>query len=229
MRNVLLLCLSAVVLSAVNPAANMKLVFSDEFNGAALDSTKWSTLGDSGAATIFKDNKSSCLRISMVKDGGHTNGVTTQGKFSLVYGYFEASIRMNAYKGQTGAIYLHGQDGVLGNSPAVIPSIRAMWGSWGDDDLRPWAELIEKKGPRTIGSAASGTKLFKAGEASSKFNTYGFLWSENGFAWYLNGKQILKSDRVTIATPLVLSVSRYNPNNPQVPDPIDIDWVKVWK
>ena len=166
----------------------------------------------------------------MLENGrGQTNGITTQGKFSLVYGYFEASIRMNAIKGQTGAMYLHGYDGLLGNNPATIPSIRVLWGSQGNDDLTPWAELVEKKGPRTIRSDAVATKLFKTGESFRKFNTYGFLWSENSFAWYLNGKQILKGDRVYIANPLILSVTRYNPNDPQVPDPIDIDWVKAWK
>jgi beta-glucanase (GH16 family) len=225
MKSFLALCLSVVALSAVNPASSMKMAFSDEFDGGVLDATKWASLNDSGAVTMFKADKVGCVRISMVKNGdkSQTNGITTRGKFEQVRGYFEASMRMNAFKGQGGSMYLHGNDA------KVLPSITLFWSTEGGDYLSPWAQLIDAKGQRDIRSDASGTKLLRAGEASKKFNTYGFLWAEKSFAWYLNGKQVHKADRVAIATPMSLTVSRFNLNPVQVPDALDIDWVKVWK
>ena len=78
--------------------------------------------------------------------------------------------------------------------------------------------------------------MLKAGEASKKFNTYGFLWTEKSFAWFLNGKQVHKADRVAIDTPMSLSIShrcgeweRPNLKLNQLPDDVEVDWVKVWK
>ena len=44
MKKLLSLLAFTATLSAVNPASNMKLAFSDEFDGPALDATKWATM-----------------------------------------------------------------------------------------------------------------------------------------------------------------------------------------
>ena len=112
MKSLLALFLSAVALSAANPASNMKLVFSDEFDAPALDASKWVTVGEPTAITPFKSGKVSGVRISLIKkeDMIQTNGISTRGKFEQVRGYFEASIRMNGYRGHGGSMSLRGKD-----------------------------------------------------------------------------------------------------------------------
>ena len=70
MKSLLALFLSAVALSAANPASNMKLAFSDEFDAPALDASKWVTVGEPTAITPFKSGKVSGVASQEV--GGNT-------------------------------------------------------------------------------------------------------------------------------------------------------------
>ena len=112
MKSFFAFCLSAIALSAANPASNMKLAFSDEFDGPALDAAKWATQGEPTAITTFKTGKITGVRITLIKkeDMIQTNGIHTRGKFEQVRGYFEASMRMNGYKGHGGTMSLRGAD-----------------------------------------------------------------------------------------------------------------------
>jgi hypothetical protein len=157
-----------------------------------------------------------------------TNGI--RAKHEQVRGYFEASIRMNLNKGHTGNMSIRPKD------DKILPSILALWESTGADRLDPWARYVDDQGQRDLRSDASGTKILKGGEPSKKFNTYGILWTEKGFAWFVNGKQIHKVDRTPIASPMYVQFShrvgeweRPNLVLKQLPDDVDIDWVKVWK
>jgi beta-glucanase (GH16 family) len=232
MKTLLALFFSVVALNAVNPASNMKLTFSDEFDGDKLDAAKWATVGEPTATTPFKMGKVSGVRISLIKkeDMIQTNGITTRGKFEQLRGYFEASIRMNGYKGHGASMTLRGKD------EKVTPFISLYWEGSGGDYLTPWARYLDDNGQHELRSESSGVKLLKAGESSKKFNTYGFLWTEKSFAWFLNGKQVHKVDRPIGDQPMSLSFThrcgeweRPNLNLKQLPDDIEIDWVKVWK
>ena len=46
MKSLLSLLALTASLSAVNPASNMKLVFSDDFDGDKLDTAKWAIQGE---------------------------------------------------------------------------------------------------------------------------------------------------------------------------------------
>ena len=230
MKSFFALCLSAIALSAANPASNMKLAFSDEFDGPALDAAKWATYGEPTAMSFVTAGKTKALRITVIKrdDMIQTNGI--RAKHEQVRGYFEASIRFNANAGHTGNMTIRPKD------DKVLPSILALWEGTGEDNLTPWARYVDDKGQNDLRSDASGKKILKGGEPSKKFNTYGILWTEKGFAWFVNGKQIHKVDRTPIATPMFVQFShrvgewdRPNLVLKQLPDDVDIDWVKVWK
>lgn len=232
MKSLLALFLSAVALNAANPAANMKLAFSDEFDGPALDASKWATIGEPTALSFAKAGKSGALRISLIKkeDMIQTNGISSRGKFEQTRGYFEAAIRMNGYRGHGGTMSLRGKD------DKVVPFITVYWEGTGGDYLTPWARFVDDKGQHDLRAEGSGKTILKAGEAAKKFNTYGFLWTEKGFTWFVNGKQVHKADRTVIDAPMYLSFShrcgeweRPNLNLKTLPDDVDIDWVKVWK
>jgi beta-glucanase (GH16 family) len=230
MKKILSLLALTATLGAANPASNMKLAFSDEFDGPSLDAEKWSVFGDAAAISFVTVGKSKALRITLIKkeDMIQTNGV--RSKFEQVRGYFEASVRMNANPGHTGNMSIRGKD------EKVVPYILALWEGTGDDYLAPWARYLDDKGQHDLRSTEAGKKILKGGEPSKKFNTYGILWTEKGFAWYVNGKQIHKVDRTPIATPMTVQFShrcgeweRPKLNLKELPDDVDIDWVKVWK
>jgi beta-glucanase (GH16 family) len=224
-----LLALTAT-LGAVNPASNMKLAFSDEFDGPALDAAKWSTYGEPTAMSFVTVGKLKALRITLMKreDMIQTNGI--RSKFEQVRGYFEASIRMNASPGHTGNMSIRGKD------EKVTPFIIALWEGLGGDYLSPWARHLDDNGQHDLRSAESGKKILKGGEPSKKFNTYGILWTEKGFTWFVNGKQFHKVDRIAIATPMTMQFTHRvsEQERPKLvlktlPDDVDIDWVKIWK
>lgn len=230
MKHLLSLFALTATLSAVNPASNMKLAFSDEFDGPSLDASKWSTIGEPTVMSFVTVGKSKALRISLLKreDMIQTNGI--RSKHEQVRGYFEASVRMNANPGHTGNMSIRGKD------DKVVPYILALWEGTGGDNLSPWARYLDDKGQHDLRSDASGKKILKGGEPSKKFNTYGILWTEKSFAWFVNGKQIHKVDRIEIATPMTLQFThriseweRPKLNLKELPDDVDIDWVKVYK
>jgi beta-glucanase (GH16 family) len=226
------LLLTALALSAANPASNMKLTFSDDFNGDVLDATKWATQGEPTAVTLFKTAKVSGLRITLInkEDMIQHQGVTSRGKFEQVKGYFEASIRMPVTKGHTGYFSVRGKD------DKVVPFINVLWEGTGADYLTPWARYVDDRGQHDLRSADSGARILKPGEPSKKFNTYGILWTDKAFSWFVNGKQIHKADRTVIDAPMSIYLShrigeweRPNLNLKSLPDDIEIDWVKAWK
>ena len=230
MKHILSLLALTAALGAVNPASNMKLVFSDEFDGPALDASKWSTIGEPTAMSFVTVGKSKALRITVIKrdDMIQTNGI--RSKHEQVRGYFEASIRMNSITGHTGNMAVRGKD------DKVRPYIIALWEGTGDDYLAPWARFLDDKGQHDLRSDASGRKILKGGEPSKKFNTYGILWTEKGFVWFVNGKQIHKVDRVVITTPMTTQFTHRIGEwelpklvQKNLPDDVDIDWVKVYK
>lgn len=232
MKNLLALLLSALALSAANPASNMKMVFSDEFDGPALDAAKWAPQGEPTAMSFFKAGKIGGLRITLIKkeDMIQGNGITSRGKFEQARGYFEASMKMPAYKGHTGFFSVRGKD------EKVTPFINVLWEGTGADNLYPWARYVDDNGSHDLRPEGIGTKILKAGEPSKKFNTYGILWTEKAFTWFVNGKQVHKVDRKLGDAPMFMNFSnrvgeweRPNLNLKQLPDDLDIDWVKAWK
>jgi len=230
MKHILSLFALTATLSAVNPASNMKLAFSDDFDGPSLDDKKWAVMGEPTVMSFVTVGKSKALRISLLKreDMIQTNGI--RSKHEQVRGYFEASIRFNSITGHTGNMAVRGKD------DKVTPFILALWEGTGDDYLSPWARYLDDKGQHDLRSENSGKKILKGGEASKKFNTYGILWTEKGFSWFVNGKQVHKVDRISIAAPMYMQFTHRIGEwelpklvQKNLPDDVDIDWVKVWK
>lgn len=232
MKKILSLLALTAALGAANPASNMKLAFSDEFDGPVLDASKWATQGEPTAMTFATVGKVKALRIALVKkeDMIQANGINSRGKFEQAHGYFEASIRMNVNQGHTSVMSWRGAD------TNIVPSINAIWEGSGDDYLAPWARFNDDKGQQDLRAEAAGRKILKGGEPSKKFNVYGIHWTPKGVFWYVNGKQIHKADRVAVLTPMPVYLhhrvgewERPKLLLKQLPDDMDIDWVKVWK
>jgi hypothetical protein len=227
-----LLTLLAAVAFAVDPSSGKKLTFSDDFTGDKVDEKKWLISANADTVSIVKGGKDKVLRISLRKadDMIQYNILSTRGKFEQQYGYFEASIRMPAYKGHTGYIR------IAPNDEKLNPTIMVLFEGLGADQLVPWARKIDDGGQRDFRPEGKGTQFLKAGEASKKFNTYGILWTEKSYTWFINGKKVHQVDKNDVPRPVNIQLShrvaefeRPNLNLKQLPDDMDVDWVKVWK
>jgi beta-glucanase (GH16 family) len=217
---------------AADPSSGKKLTFSDDFNGEKIDETKWNLPVNRETVSIVKGGKDKVLRISLRKaeDMIQWNGLTTNGKFEQTHGYFEASIRMPAYKGHTAVFRLGPAD------EKVAPSLLLLFEGLGADRLMPWARKSDDSGQRDFRPEGRLTQFLKPGEAAKKFNTYGILWTEKTFTWFINGKKVHQVDKQDVDKPLrlhfihrVAEAERPDLNLKQLPDDVDIDWVKVWK
>lgn len=217
---------------AVDPSNGKKLTFSDDFTGEKVDDKKWSLPANSDTVSIAKGGKDKVLRISLRKadDMIQTNALTTKGKFEQQYGYFEASMRMPAYKGHTGYFRL------APNDEKATPTIFVLFEGLGADQIVPWARKVDDAGQRDYRPEGKSTQFLKAGEAAKKFNTYGVLWTEKSYTWFINGKKVHQVDKNDVPRPVCIQLShrvaefeRPNLNLKQLPDDVEIDWVKVWK
>jgi beta-glucanase (GH16 family) len=231
MRLLALLALGATTAFAADPTSGKKLVFSDDFNGDKLDETKWVVHGGRDTLSFVKFGKENVLRIGlkMGADMIQTNSISTRGKFSQQYGYYEASIRFNATDGHMGTFR------IVSDDEKTAPSINISFGSSGKDRVNPWARATLESGQQDFRPEKPLAPM-KSGEASKKFHTYGILWTEKAYTWLIDGKPVHKLERKEFVRPMnvmlthrVLEEDRPKLNLKSLPDDVDIDWVKVWK
>ena len=229
-RTLAFLCLASAAFAA-DPSTGKKLVFSDDFNGDKLDESKWRVTGGSDLFTFVKVGKENALRIGlkMGADMIQSNSISSRGKFSQQFGYFEASMRMNATEGHTGIFRLASDD------EKTAPSISLSFHASGKDRVNPWARASMESGQQDF-RPEKPIPPMKSGDVSKKFHTYGFLWTEKAYTWYIDGKVIHKLERKEFTRPMnltlthrVLEEDRPKLNLKSLPDDVDIDWVKVWK
>jgi len=230
MRLLLLVCFASAAFAA-DPSTGRKLVFSDDFNAGKLDESKWRITGSPDTISFAKAGKEGVLRIGlkMGADMIQTNSVTTRGKFSQQYGYFEASMRMNASEGHTGIFRITSDD------EKTVPNLTIAFHASGKDRVNPWGRGLTDSGQQDY-RLEKPLPPMKSGDASKKFHTYGVLWTESAYTWFIDGKPIHKLERKEFTRPMnvtlyhrILEEDRQKLNLKSLPDDIDIDWVKVWK
>ena len=231
MRLLAFLAFATATAFAADPSTGKKLVFSDDFNGDKLDESKWHVTGPREVLTFVKVGKENALRIGlkMGADMIQTNSISTRGKFSQQYGYFEASIRMNATEGHAGTFR------IISDDEKTAPSISIAFHASGKDRVNPWARGTTESGQQDFRPEKPIPPL-KSGDVSKKFHTYGILWTDKAYTWYMDGKVMHKLERKEFVRPMnvafshrILEEDRPKLNLKSLPDDIDIDWVKVWK
>ena len=169
------------------------------------------------------------IGLKMGADMIQSNSISSRGKFSQQYGYFEASMRMNAFDGHSGIFRL------ATDEEKTPPSISVSFHASGKDRVNPWARATLESGQQDF-RPEKPIPAQKSGDVSKKFHTYGILWTEKAFTWYMDGKVMHKLDRKDFTRPMnltlthrVLEEDRPKLNLKQLPDDVDVDWVKVWK
>jgi len=187
----------------VNP--NWKLVWSDEFDGSSIDTSKWNFEIDgrgegNNELEYYTDKPENAhvenghLFISAIKDGTDADGrthkftssrMTTKGKFSWEYGRFEARIKMPTGRGVWPAFWLMPEDSVYGG-----------WASSGEIDI------VEEVGhqPNTAygtihygdkwpGNTHTGDKyILPSGNLCDDYHIYALEWEKGELRWYIDGE-----------------------------------------
>ena len=178
-----------------------KLVWSDEFNGSAIDSSKWNfeVNGDGGGNNelqYYTDRAENAhlaagnLVITAIKEKyknrNYTSArMTTKGKFSFKYGRAEARIKFPKGKGMWPAFWMMPEEAVYGG-----------WARSGEIDI---AEVVGDKPTTIFGTLHYGDKWPKnthtgdkttllSGDVSSDFHVIALEWEEGEIRWYLDGQ-----------------------------------------
>ncbi len=230
------------------PSTGWTMVFNDEFNGAALDTTKWHTCYASATAQgrtgctntggaemqwyqpdeVSVQNGLLRLRAQKRIMNGYqyTSGmVSSHDKFSFTYGYAEARFRIPKGKGLWPAFWTLPQDRTWPPEIDIMeilghqPNIAYLTMHWGATNN-------------------SNGKVFTGPDFSADFHTFAVDWKPGLVIWYVDGVEMFRVNSTNVpdkAMYLLLNLA-VGGNWPGAPDTttvfpayFDIDYVRVWK
>ena len=206
-----------------------ELVWSDEFNGSAVDETVWrghyvwddyavrrGGYWDKKMATV--ENGSLTIRTAYFPeglDGGpagyYSYGMDTGGSYLQTYGYFEVRCILPKGNNLWSAFWLYcagehdvGNGGVDGAEIDVFESPY-----WGTKKPNMVSSNIHYDGYDAAHKALGAKKYLLKGDPYSEYNTYGVEWNSDGYTFYINGVKSFSTDfggASTVPEFLILSV-----------------------
>ena len=177
------------------PPAGYPLAWSDEFDGTALDLSKWSHRGPGrrrdalnvADAVSVSDGQ---LTITTYTSGGkHSTGmIGTEGKFERRFGYWEARVRFEGSPGMWSAFWI--QTPTFGrppNDPAAAGTEidvieHRVRDQSGQDISGPAHHALH------IGGAKSQSHVTEDLKLGTGFHTFGVQWTETEYHFFVDGK-----------------------------------------
>lgn len=187
-----------------HPNPNWKQVWSDEFDGPEIDTSKWNFEidgkgGGNGEMEYYTDKPENArienghLLITAIPGGTDAQGrkhkftsarMTTKGKFNWKYGRFEARIKVPAGRGVWPAFWMMPQDSVYGG-----------WASSGEIDIM---EEVGDKPSTVFGTLHYGDKwprnthtgdkyTLPSGILADDWHVYALEWEPGIMRWYFDG------------------------------------------
>jgi beta-glucanase (GH16 family) len=233
-------------------SGNWRLVFSDEFDGHTLDSSKWATCWSYGCGTtdpslwysaanvvagngiiqLRADNQSHRQRGN---DFSYTTGMLSTGadssrsqpRFTFQYGYFEARVKAPAGVGLWPAFWLL--------SPAQRPPEIDIMEILG---IQPNRVQMHYHYLDSTGIEQDSGASWDDGDFSAGWHTFGLEWQPTSLIWYIDGVQRRVYDGSNVAAePLYLILNLQvggswggKPDATTVfPAYYDVDYVRVWQ
>jgi len=218
-----------------------ELVWNDEFEGTALDTSKWKVRGVGSRAIAYVSPKAVKVEDGLLKlyalnenDTLFGSAVGTQGLFMAKYGWYEC--RAQVQKSQNGvwsAFWIQSTDIAKGEDPTVYGAeidIRECFRKLGEDIISHnvhWAYGPNQQSTRGMQSYLKGV-----GEG---FHTFALEWLPNKYIFYVDG---LKFYEVTqgisnIEEYLILSMEYPGKlediSKSVFPDVFLVDWVRVYQ
>ena len=222
------------------PQRDANLVWSDEFDGRALDLSKWMyrCLGRRKGGFNVKDavrldgEGHLVLTTTRVGEEYHTGMIATQGTFARAFGYFECRVRFQAQLGHWSAFWL--QSPTLGK---VVGDVKA---SGTEIDI---FEYLRKRGDRvqhTLHWGGYGKHHQSAGKVAAVpgltkgWHTVGLEWTRDQYVFYVDGKETWRTAKAVSHAPeyiiLSLEVGTWAGDiaKAKLPDGVTFDYVRVY-
>ena len=170
-----------------------KLVWHDEFDGTALDTSKWEVMPDAPRKggwwmrkAVSLDGKGH-LVIRTLKEGDrYLDGcVRTKGKFEHSFGYYVARVKLQKQPGHWSAFWIMG-DGVgkVGSGGREGTEIDIYEKPWLDDRVQHtlhwdgYGKDHKSKG-----------KVVKVPGVMEGWHTFGLWWKPDEYVFYVDGKE----------------------------------------
>jgi beta-glucanase (GH16 family) len=234
--------------TATSPSSLYTLTFDDEFNGTAVDTTKWDPRTDAKQNSVQQAANLSesggalhiALKSESVTRDGKTYAFTGGGVVSkqrFRYGYYETRAKINTGPGWHSSFWAQCTDDTSTASPCRKMEIDGF--------------EIDSKNPGTIrnnifdwpaGGAEYTSNPYQptgyspAFDSSSDWHTYGFLYTDTGVQFYLDDQPVFYqkytgSAHVEDWMNLWFSTIAYNdyPDVSQLPATVDVDYIRYYQ
>ena len=218
---------------------NMKLIWSDEFDGEKIDETKWQAIGDSrrrGAWWLKEDayldgQGNLVLRTKRDGDKYSSGAVRTQGRFEHSFGYYECRCMLPSQVGHWAAFWLMTPGvGKVGNDGRDGTEIDIMEWPWRDGRVQHtlhwdgYGDAHKSKG-----------HVSKTDGLTEGFHTFGLLWKPDEYVFYVDGKETWRTSAGGVSqVPEYIKLSEEigdwagDIKKADLPDYFVIDYVRVY-
>jgi beta-glucanase (GH16 family) len=239
------------------PPAGFVVRWQDDFESGALDATKWAVASGPRRAAVNTPDAvkihDGMLTITTYTDGGaHKTGfLTTDKLFYARYGYYEARIRFQETSGEWCAFWLQSPNngnpvGDPAKAGAEIDVVEHRANDQSGFDFRNYAAVTlnwDGYGAQRQNRGRVVT-LQGAPPLQGQWHTYGVLWNETSYTFYLDGVQVWTTTEAVSQTgeSLQLTCEVESVNDWAGAPPkggygslatstthMDVDWVRIWQ
>jgi len=224
------------------PVKGYTLIWSDEFDGTALDMTKWGyrSLGPRRDAVNVKDTVTLdgkghlVLTTRRAGDKIHTAMIGTQDTFQATFGYYECRAKLQDQVGHWSAFWLQtptmGKEIGHPETSGTEIDIFEYMTKFGDGVVHNlhW-DGYDKAHHKSAGGRASVPGLSKG------WHTFGLLWTEEEYVFYVDGKETWRSQKAVSKRSeyiiLSLEVGKWAGDiaDAALPDSFTVDYVRVYQ
>lgn len=221
---------------------NYTLFWTDEFDETTLNLDKWShrSLGprrdaiNIESAVSIHENDFLIIRTEKVADKYFTGMISTEGKFMTTYGYFETRVYMPRERGLWAAFWLQ--------SPTKGREIDNVADSGAEIDIFEYLGNRKRKIQHALHwngydkeHLQSRSKVLRNRTLKSGWHTFGLLWTENEYVFYVNSAETWRTSEAVSQRSqyIILSVEigGWAGKIKKADLPVDfvVDYVRVYK
>lgn len=221
--------------------ADYRLVWADEFEGTALDASKWEyrQLGPRRDAVnvvdcVALDGKGH-LVLTTRRAGGeyHTAMIGTAGRFEPLYGYFECRVRLQAQPGHWSAFWMQ--------SPSYGKSIGDIAQGGAEIDIFEYLTKFGDRLQHTLhwdGYGPDHKSALKTADVPGLregWHTIGFLWTPDEYVFSVDGRETWRTSEAVSRRPeyliLSLEVGTWAGDiaTAALPDSFLVDYVRAYE
>ncbi|MGN1107591.1 MAG: family 16 glycosylhydrolase [Huintestinicola sp.] len=221
--------------------------FEDDFEGTKLDSSKWVHSPEwkrQDLNNYWKDEMAYLdgeghlvigMEYDKYTDRFNSGAVETNKKFEQVYGYYEIKCTLNNVPGYWTAFWLFDD---------AVNSEKNGGRDGTEIDIYESPYYNKKQIQHTLNWDGYGTahksegKVVDADVYDGEYHTFGLLWTENEYVYYIDGQETWRTNAEkaegTCEVPLYLIISAETggwtgrPDKNDLPDSIYVDYVRVY-